>query len=263
MISLLLQNQLLEVGWNRSESTQQDVEKTLDCCGYSSVNFNASCPAVRKQSLVLPRSSDRAWTCSVVLPAMLQLPSVVRQLFVHPADVRRRGSALHRRHRPLLQLHGGQNRDSVWNVLVLSSTLTQRPVLCFRSSEFGSHTSTGTWKTLDRTLEPFCRKKLHKFNIFSLISVPDRKTFELSEASFVDYFLNQTSFLTSINKEVLLGLWNGLATFQPNQFKNERRVKQLFVLLEEFYLNCKCCEILNMNLTKKVLYRFCSVWENV
>ncbi|XP_037532659.1 tetraspanin-13a [Nematolebias whitei] len=39
------QNQLLEVGWNRSESTQKDVEKTLDCCGYSSVNFNASCPA--------------------------------------------------------------------------------------------------------------------------------------------------------------------------------------------------------------------------
>ncbi|XP_017295585.1 tetraspanin-13 [Kryptolebias marmoratus] len=39
------QNQLLEVGWNKSEATQKDVEKTLDCCGYSSVNSSGSCPA--------------------------------------------------------------------------------------------------------------------------------------------------------------------------------------------------------------------------
>ncbi|KAM6910172.1 tetraspanin-13-like [Xenentodon cancila] len=39
------QNQLLEVGWNRSEATQQDVEKTLNCCGFSFVDYNASCPA--------------------------------------------------------------------------------------------------------------------------------------------------------------------------------------------------------------------------
>ncbi|XP_039974037.1 tetraspanin-13-like [Xiphias gladius] len=39
------QNHLLEVGWNKSEATQWDVEKTLDCCGFSSVNYNGSCAA--------------------------------------------------------------------------------------------------------------------------------------------------------------------------------------------------------------------------
>ncbi|KAM8735419.1 tetraspanin-13-like [Acanthopagrus schlegelii] len=39
------QNLLLEVGWNKSEDTQKDVEKTLDCCGFSYVNYNGSCPA--------------------------------------------------------------------------------------------------------------------------------------------------------------------------------------------------------------------------
>ncbi|RVE63114.1 hypothetical protein OJAV_G00165160 [Oryzias javanicus] len=39
------QNQLLEVGWNKSESTQQDVEKTLNCCGFSSVDLNRTCSA--------------------------------------------------------------------------------------------------------------------------------------------------------------------------------------------------------------------------
>uniref|UniRef100_A0A8C7YFL8 Tetraspanin 13a n=1 Tax=Oryzias sinensis TaxID=183150 RepID=A0A8C7YFL8_9TELE len=39
------QNQLLEVGWNKSENTQKDVEKTLNCCGFSSVNLNQTCPA--------------------------------------------------------------------------------------------------------------------------------------------------------------------------------------------------------------------------
>ncbi|KAK6326205.1 hypothetical protein J4Q44_G00018500, partial [Coregonus suidteri] len=29
------QNELLEVGWNKSEATQKDVEKTLNCCGFS------------------------------------------------------------------------------------------------------------------------------------------------------------------------------------------------------------------------------------
>ncbi|XP_037641351.1 tetraspanin-13a [Sebastes umbrosus] len=37
------QNHLLEVGWNKSEATQQDVEKTLNCCGFSSVPYNGSC----------------------------------------------------------------------------------------------------------------------------------------------------------------------------------------------------------------------------
>lgn len=39
------QNHLLEIGWNKSESTQRDVEKTLDCCGFSSFNYSLPCAA--------------------------------------------------------------------------------------------------------------------------------------------------------------------------------------------------------------------------
>ncbi|KAJ8377916.1 hypothetical protein AAFF_G00249790 [Aldrovandia affinis] len=39
------QCQLLEVGWNNSQTTQKDVEKTLNCCGFSSVNYNGTCDA--------------------------------------------------------------------------------------------------------------------------------------------------------------------------------------------------------------------------
>lgn len=48
---LYLQNHLLEVGWNKSKATQMDVEKTLNCCGFSYVNYNGSCNAVSKQYL--------------------------------------------------------------------------------------------------------------------------------------------------------------------------------------------------------------------
>lgn len=40
------QNHLLAVGWNKSEATQKDVEKTLNCCGFSHINYNGSCAAV-------------------------------------------------------------------------------------------------------------------------------------------------------------------------------------------------------------------------
>ncbi|KAM4580020.1 tetraspanin-13-like [Odontesthes bonariensis] len=55
------QSQLLEVGWNKSEATQQDVEKTLNCCGFSYVNNNGSCPA---QCFTNPPSCV---TCSNIL----------------------------------------------------------------------------------------------------------------------------------------------------------------------------------------------------
>ncbi|XP_041842795.1 tetraspanin-13-like [Melanotaenia boesemani] len=55
------QNQLLEAGWNKSEAMQQDVEKTLNCCGFSYVNHNSSCPA---QCFSNPPSCD---TCSHTL----------------------------------------------------------------------------------------------------------------------------------------------------------------------------------------------------
>ncbi|XP_062321304.1 tetraspanin-13a [Osmerus eperlanus] len=46
------QYHLLEVGWNNSVSTQRDVEKNLDCCGFSHVPVNDTCAAdcVRNQS---------------------------------------------------------------------------------------------------------------------------------------------------------------------------------------------------------------------
>ncbi|XP_033496096.1 tetraspanin-13a [Epinephelus lanceolatus] len=39
------QNNLLEVGWNKSEDTQKDIEKTLNCCGFSSFSYNGTCAA--------------------------------------------------------------------------------------------------------------------------------------------------------------------------------------------------------------------------
>lgn len=39
------QNHLLEIGWNRSAATQADIEKTLDCCGFSYLNPNGTCAA--------------------------------------------------------------------------------------------------------------------------------------------------------------------------------------------------------------------------
>ncbi|XP_008429270.1 tetraspanin-13a [Poecilia reticulata] len=55
------QNQLLEVGWNKSEVTREDVEKTLDCCGFSSVNQTTSCPA---RCFAAPQSCS---SCSQIL----------------------------------------------------------------------------------------------------------------------------------------------------------------------------------------------------
>ncbi|MED6235223.1 Tetraspanin-13 [Goodea atripinnis] len=55
------QNKLLEVGWNKSEVTKKDVEKTLNCCGFSSVVYNSSCPA---QCYTTPQTCD---PCSSIL----------------------------------------------------------------------------------------------------------------------------------------------------------------------------------------------------
>uniref|UniRef100_A0A8C1VTK7 Tetraspanin 13a n=1 Tax=Cyprinus carpio TaxID=7962 RepID=A0A8C1VTK7_CYPCA len=41
------QNLLLEIGWNKSESMQQDLEISLNCCDFLEVNYNESCVAVR------------------------------------------------------------------------------------------------------------------------------------------------------------------------------------------------------------------------
>ncbi|XP_075962966.1 tetraspanin-13a isoform X3 [Anarhichas minor] len=54
------QNHLLEVGWNKSAATQRDVEKTLNCCGFSSVPINVSCAA----SCYNPVTPSACETCS-------------------------------------------------------------------------------------------------------------------------------------------------------------------------------------------------------
>ncbi|XP_039592883.1 tetraspanin-13a [Polypterus senegalus] len=38
-------NHLLDAGWENSKTTQQDIEKSLDCCGYSTFNSTLLCPA--------------------------------------------------------------------------------------------------------------------------------------------------------------------------------------------------------------------------
>ncbi|KAM3872911.1 tetraspanin-13-like [Diretmus argenteus] len=57
------QNQLLEAGWNKSEATQRDVEKTLNCCGFSHVDYNGTCAA----SCFHPQSSQTCNTCSAII----------------------------------------------------------------------------------------------------------------------------------------------------------------------------------------------------
>lgn len=43
---IVLQDHLLEVGWNNSVTTQRDVEKSLNCCGFKQVDPNLTCDAV-------------------------------------------------------------------------------------------------------------------------------------------------------------------------------------------------------------------------
>lgn len=42
----VLQDHLLEVGWNNSLGTQRDVEKSINCCGFRQVDYNGTCDAV-------------------------------------------------------------------------------------------------------------------------------------------------------------------------------------------------------------------------
>ncbi|XP_071386077.1 tetraspanin-13a [Centroberyx affinis] len=57
------QDHLLEIGWNKSEATQKDVEKTLNCCGFSHVNNNGTCAA----SCFQHQSSQPCKTCSATI----------------------------------------------------------------------------------------------------------------------------------------------------------------------------------------------------
>ncbi|XP_053502757.1 tetraspanin-13a [Ictalurus furcatus] len=39
------QKLLMEIGWNKSEAVQMELEKSLDCCGFSEVIYNGTCEA--------------------------------------------------------------------------------------------------------------------------------------------------------------------------------------------------------------------------
>ncbi|KAF4086227.1 hypothetical protein AMELA_G00104030 [Ameiurus melas] len=39
------QKLLMEIGWNKSEAVQTELEKSLDCCGFSEVIYNGTCEA--------------------------------------------------------------------------------------------------------------------------------------------------------------------------------------------------------------------------
>ncbi|KAF7656814.1 hypothetical protein LDENG_00035890 [Lucifuga dentata] len=59
------QDHLLEVGWNKSEATQKDIEKTLNCCGFYHVNYNGSCAA----SCFSHKPSPSCESCSTIIQA--------------------------------------------------------------------------------------------------------------------------------------------------------------------------------------------------
>ncbi|XP_065136149.1 tetraspanin-13a [Paramisgurnus dabryanus] len=61
-ISKEQQNLLLEIGWNKSESMQRDLEYSLDCCGFYQVNVNGTCEAACFKELTCE-------PCSVIIQA--------------------------------------------------------------------------------------------------------------------------------------------------------------------------------------------------
>ncbi|KAI3361311.1 hypothetical protein L3Q82_013491, partial [Scortum barcoo] len=74
------QDHLLEVGWNKSEATQRDVEKTLDCCGFFHINYNDSCPAsLNFFSSYFPSPRDAFTTHLSRLVKRVQTPSSIMQ----------------------------------------------------------------------------------------------------------------------------------------------------------------------------------------
>ncbi|XP_034030095.1 tetraspanin-13-like [Thalassophryne amazonica] len=59
------QDSLLEVGWNKSEATQRDVEKTLNCCGFYTVDYNGTCPAF----CFINKPSQSCISCAAIIQA--------------------------------------------------------------------------------------------------------------------------------------------------------------------------------------------------
>lgn len=122
------QDHLLEVGWNKSEATQKDVEKTLNCCGFSYVDNNGSCAAVSNWSEIFLSFSSQ-WRLvldflitimslavaefSRLLPRPLEMlseqPSVdLRNVLEHYPAVCGRSSTVCWQYWTLLQFYRGQ-----------------------------------------------------------------------------------------------------------------------------------------------------------
>lgn len=88
------------------------MERTLNCCGFSHVDVNGTCPAVSK-TFHVPRFSseqqlDQDGFVLLCPSELLQQPFILRELLQHPPELLRSGAAGCGRHWALLQLHRGQ-----------------------------------------------------------------------------------------------------------------------------------------------------------
>lgn len=123
-----LQNNLLEIGWNKSEDTQRDVEKTLNCCGYSTFNPNSTCAAVSESpSISVTVYSAVINIINLWISLSVEMPwqpfTGLWHLLKHHPAVRRGGAAVCGGDRTLLQFHRGQWRVTAEN-------------LCLKNDEF-------------------------------------------------------------------------------------------------------------------------------
>ncbi|XP_048367546.1 tetraspanin-13 [Sphaerodactylus townsendi] len=62
------QSQLLEVGWNNTNSAKQDIERNLNCCGFRNVNKDEVCSAA---------CSDDISHCSLCAPIIEEYSGMV------------------------------------------------------------------------------------------------------------------------------------------------------------------------------------------
>lgn len=134
-----------------------DVEKTLNCCGFSSVNLNQTCPAVSGCSpsaavLLGPSlSKARLLRCSVASPIPPAPPA--------PASCRRTPGTCSTS--LAASACSSASRRSVGrrvNVCARFLQLSELLLVSFRSSESGSLTDTGTWRIRGPTRERSCNR---------------------------------------------------------------------------------------------------------
>lgn len=123
------QNHLLEAGWNKSETTQHDIEKTLNCCGFSSFTNDTVCVAVSKPywiTLLFLFHQQRDLDFHDVVPG-----SVWKMFTITSSSSRHALITLHRLVKPAQPSFSSMlgRCYTLWVVLDCSSVL-QRSVTC-------------------------------------------------------------------------------------------------------------------------------------